>query len=163
MPRPNPVSAGTRFGRWTVTENSGPGERTVPCRCDCGTRKRATITNLRSGKSQSCGCIRREMVTEHNTSHGQSGTSEYWIWKAMIQRCTNPNDQRWADYGGRGITICQRWRESFEAFYADMGPRPVGLTLERVDNDAGYSPGNCKWATRAEQARNKRPSRRSAA
>lgn len=85
-----------------------------------------------------------------------------WIWKAMIQRCTNPNDRRWKDYGGRGITVCQRWRESFEAFYADMGPRPDGLSIDRVNNDRGYSPQNCQWATREQQARNKRGQARAA-
>jgi hypothetical protein len=159
MPRLNPMPKDSTFDRWTVIEAGTSGVRTVLCRCECGTEKRVGVDNLRKGRSRSCGCIRREQVIERNTSHGQSQTSEYWIWKAMIQRCTNPRDQRWNDYGGRGITVCKRWRDSFEAFYADMGPRPAGLTLERVNNDEGYSPENCKWATYEEQSRNQRPRR----
>ena len=126
MSHPKPVPAGSRFGRWTALETS---IGTVPCRCDCGTEKRVNVSNLRGGKSQSCGCLHREITAARSTTHGQGRTTEYEIWKSIIQRCTNPRNQRYQDYGGRGITICDRWRASFEAFYADMGPRPQGLTI----------------------------------
>jgi hypothetical protein len=93
----------------------------------------------------------------HSRAHNGGPTPTYRSWQAMRQRCTNPTNASWAHYGGRGITVCERWQDSFESFLADMGERPTGRTLDRVDVDGNYEPGNCRWATPLEQARNKRP------
>jgi hypothetical protein len=109
------------------------------------------------GRTQSCGCLRNEVTVQRSTKHGHTGTSIYWTWGDMVGRCTNPKHKRYADYGGRGITVCDRWRD-FANFLADMGERPPGMELDRIDNDRGYEPGNCRWADRSTQAKNRRPS-----
>ncbi|WP_327421881.1 hypothetical protein OG763_15195 [Streptomyces sp. NBC_01230] len=108
------------------------------------------------GKTASCGCLRREVTTQRSTTHGYSYSSEYRTWGDMVARCTNPNHKRWADYGGRGITVCDRWK-NFANFLADMGERPVGRELDRIDNNRGYEPDNCRWTDRSTQQKN-RPS-----
>lgn len=130
------------------------------CQCDCGSVSNVKSANLRSGQSKSCGCLRKENGIKANTKHGMSNSPEIHIWHKMIKRCTNPKDPAYKNYGGRGITVCDRWLGSFEAFYEDMGPRPhKDLTIERVDNDKGYCPENCKWETRKENNRNVRKRR----
>ena len=140
-----------KYGRWNMLEVLS--KEWALCRCACGTEKKVRISNLLRGLTRSCGCLR----VECNSTHRLSYTPEYDVWIAMKQRCQNPNVKQYQDYGGRGITVCQRWVESFQAFIEDMGRRPNGAaTLERQDNDCGYTPGNCIWATRAQQALNKR-------
>jgi hypothetical protein len=150
---------GATFGNWTVL---GPGgvhrkQRHWKCRCVCGTEREVAAYPLTKGDSTSCGCIGNAKTAARNLIHGLRHLPEYAVWNTMIQRCHNPNASQFPDYGARGIAVCDRWRESFEAFYADMGQRPTSRhTIERKDNNDGYHPGNCVWETRAKQARNKR-------
>lgn len=127
-------------------------------KCSCGTETVARGNSLRSGISTSCGCRKRGAGAENLTTHGLSQTRAHGIWKAAKQRCFNPNAHNYRHYGGRGITMCDRWRDSFQAFFDDMGECPPSLTLERIDNEGNYAPGNCRWATQAEQTLNTRRS-----
>lgn len=147
---------GQRIGRRVIT---GPGRNVTGIagwcwRCDCGREGVGTTQNVR--KSPSCGCLQRETAT----THGKTLTGTFLSWKSMKARCRNPRVPDYPRYGGRGITVCDRWYESFDAFLADMGDRPDGLTLDRIDNDRGYEPGNCRWATKSDQSRNRRERQR---
>jgi hypothetical protein len=159
--------AGKKFGRLTVLARHGArasGEATWLCECECGERIVRAGSNLRRGHVKSCGCFRREMSRRSTgVKHGESASPsvEYRTWERMISRCENPRASGYENYGGRGITICAEWRHDYSAFLAAMGRRPgAAYSLDRIDNDGNYEPGNCRWATRAEQNRNKRRAQR---
>lgn len=126
------------------------------CLCDCGIEVTVPAPSLNSGDAKSCGCLQRERTSEASRTHGMRHTNEFHIWDAMKQRCHNPLNEAYRHYGGRGISVCTEWRESFAQFYMDMGPRPDGFTIERMDNDGDYTPSNCCWASQKQQSRNRR-------
>ena len=152
-----------KYGRLLVvsSRHKREGRRNYyrTCRCECGAIKDIIEDSLKSRKTRSCWCLQKERVSECNSTHGKSHISAHAIWLGMISRCHKFGSSGYQDYGGRGIKVCARWKK-FENFYADMGDRPEGLTLERKNNDGNYEPGNCKWATLEEQANNKRNNRR---
>ncbi|MCK5015416.1 MAG: AP2 domain-containing protein [Candidatus Omnitrophica bacterium] len=146
-----------KFGRLTVicrVENDKNGIAVWRCLCVCGNIKNIRGNNLVRG-TKSCGCLQKESASKCFMTHGMRNTSEYKVWLDIRQRCNNPNNKSYVNYGGRGITVCEKWLK-FENFFEDMGNRPDGLTIERIDNDKGYYKENCKWATYSEQGRNKR-------
>lgn len=163
---------GQHFGKLTVL-GEGPylessKKVTWTCRCDCGNECNAIGNNLVRGKQISCGCERSRINREMKTKHGMASSvnskgeqtkppsSAYLSWQHAKGRCTNPNKIEFPEYGGRGITMCEEWLNSFAAFYAHIGPKPPNTSLDRIDNSKGYEPGNVRWATATEQANNRR-------
>ncbi len=161
----------TRFGRLTVVgegqvyvQPNGKRIRRAQCRCDCGMEHQATVISLRRGRTRSCGCLVVDVTVARSQTHGdtlnRTPTPEYQAWCSMIGRCYRPSTVSYPLYGGRGISICDRWRGSFEAFLEDVGRRPgPGYSIDRIEVDGNYEPGNVRWATKSEQAGNRRSSR----
>jgi len=173
MPAAKPITPLMRFGRLTILREiephrvrSGATRRRFECRCDCGTIKPIQLAALVNGLTVSCGCFAREKLGALRRSHGHTTgrgrTKVFQAWISMRGRCNNPNNKRYADYGGRGIRVCDQWNQSFEKFLADMGEPPSPRhSLDRYpNNDGNYEPGNCRWATTKEQLENKRKPRR---
>lgn len=159
MPRTLDIT-GEQYGRLTAirfTRRVG-ASRYWLFQCACGKYKEAPLAQVRYGRTLSCGCLldeQRERFGQSNVSHKMSKTATYKSWSQMIDRCTNDKCRIYPDYGGRGISVCERWR-SFDNFYADMGDRPDQTSIDRIENNGNYEPGNCKWSTRTDQCNNRR-------
>lgn len=151
---------GQKFGRLLVLGVAQDRRRPLRwlVRCDCGTEKSVIGAALRTGSTSSCGCSRSAALSARARTHGMHASPTYRSWRSMITRCENAAAPDWPRYGGRGICVCERWR-SFDAFYADMGERPDGTSIDRLNVDGNYEPGNCRWATPAEQSNNTRSNR----
>lgn len=153
---------GQKFNRLTIIRLkhfNKKGNSVWHCLCECGKTTDVCVGGLTTNHTKSCGCLQKEKVRGMNTTHGMSRTKEYKTWIKIKQRCYNPNNNRYYDYGGRGIKVCNRWLNSFVNFYKDMGLRPDDCDgIDRIDNNSGYKPSNCKWATTSDNNQHKRNS-----
>lgn len=157
--------AGQKFGRWTVVrraENTAQGQARWLCRCECGNSKVLKSILIRRGISRSCGCLHDEVVTVRSTKHGHANAGAisptYHSWAGMVARCSSEKHKNFQNYGGRGIKVCERWL-TFANFLADMGEKPPGTSLDRINGNGNYEPSNCRWATATQQSRNRRSNR----
>ena len=154
---------GVRYGLLVGVKDVGPnnhGKRLWLFHCDCGSQKRICAADVKNGRVVSCGCFNKHNARVRATVHGGCGTAEYRSWGLMKDRCGNPKNKHYADYGGRGITVCKRWREDYAAFLSHIGRKPSpDHSIDRIDNDGNYEPDNVRWATPMEQSGNKRNNR----